>query len=196
MQQQANMHRQEHIFTVGDWVYLRLQPYLQLSLCSTSSPKLSKRYFGPFRILRSIGPVAFELELPSDSKVHPVFHVSKLKPCRGPPPSTMISLPASITGTRLTLVPISVLGRRFLHTTTGSKEQLLIQWTDQSEEEATWEDTTVIKESYPDFDLEVKVNFDGLGNDTTCIQEASQQENRTKRPTRTRRKPKWMRDFI
>ena len=32
MKQQANQHRSERSFEVGDWVFLRLQPYKQMSL--------------------------------------------------------------------------------------------------------------------------------------------------------------------
>ena len=39
------------------------------------------RYIGPFKILRTIGNMIYELALPPDlSVVHPVFHVSML-PC-------------------------------------------------------------------------------------------------------------------
>ncbi|KAK4383187.1 hypothetical protein Sango_2800700 [Sesamum angolense] len=50
-----------------------------------SSQKLSHRYFGPFRILRRIGTVAYELQLLSAARIHPIFHVSLLKPCYGSP---------------------------------------------------------------------------------------------------------------
>jgi hypothetical protein len=32
MKQQADKHRSERSFEVGDWVFLRLQPYKQMSL--------------------------------------------------------------------------------------------------------------------------------------------------------------------
>ena len=41
-------------------------------------PKLSPRYYEPFRVLKRVGNVAYKLELPEHSKVHPVFHVSRL----------------------------------------------------------------------------------------------------------------------
>lgn len=42
--------------------------------------KLSPRYMGPYHIMRSIGGVAYELNLPvSLASVHLVFHVSMLK---------------------------------------------------------------------------------------------------------------------
>ncbi|WMV50782.1 hypothetical protein MTR67_044167 [Solanum verrucosum] len=52
--------------------------------------KLSPRYVGPYRILKRIGKVAYELELPVElAAVHLVFHVSLLKKCVGDPTSIM-----------------------------------------------------------------------------------------------------------
>lgn len=43
--------------------------------------KLHPRWCGPFKVIRSIRDVAYELDLPEEmGKVHPVFHVSLLKP--------------------------------------------------------------------------------------------------------------------
>jgi hypothetical protein len=45
------------------------------------APKLVAKYIGPFKVKRVVSCVAYELELPDVySRVHPVFHVSKLKP--------------------------------------------------------------------------------------------------------------------
>jgi len=44
------------------------------------SRKLDDKKLGPFKVLRQINPVAFELKLPTTMKIHPVFHVSLLEP--------------------------------------------------------------------------------------------------------------------
>ncbi|WMV50627.1 hypothetical protein MTR67_044012 [Solanum verrucosum] len=50
--------------------------------------KISPRYVGPYRILKMIGKVGYELELPAYlAAVHPVFHISLLKKCLGDPTS-------------------------------------------------------------------------------------------------------------
>jgi len=40
--------------------------------------KLSPKY-GPYKVLQNIGTMAYKLELPTASRVHPVFRVSCLK---------------------------------------------------------------------------------------------------------------------
>ena len=46
--------------------------------------KLSQRYIGPFKVLKSVGEVSYELALPLGlSGVHLVFHVSMMKRYHG-----------------------------------------------------------------------------------------------------------------
>jgi hypothetical protein len=40
--------------------------------------KLSPKYYGPYKVLKNIGTMAYKLEFPRSSRVHPVFHVSCL----------------------------------------------------------------------------------------------------------------------
>ena len=80
MKQQADQHRSEQRFNVGDWMFLRLQPYKQMSLKNTKKDnKLSPKYYDPYKVLQNIGSMAYKLELPAYSRVHPFFHVSYLK---------------------------------------------------------------------------------------------------------------------
>ena len=60
----ADKHRIERSFKVGDFVYLRLQPYRQSSLKKKGAEKLKPRFYGPYRIIRKVGEVAYELEMP------------------------------------------------------------------------------------------------------------------------------------
>ena len=47
MKCQADQHRCEVSFTIGDYVYLKLQPYRQTSVAFRASLKLASRLFGP-----------------------------------------------------------------------------------------------------------------------------------------------------
>ncbi|CAL8092009.1 unnamed protein product [Prunus armeniaca] len=46
---------------------------------------LLRRYEGPFPIIRTVGRVAYHVELPPRLKIHPVFHMSNLKPYHANP---------------------------------------------------------------------------------------------------------------
>jgi hypothetical protein len=65
----ANRHMIECIFEVGDLVFLRLQPYRQSSLKKSGAKKLKPRFYGPYRIMRRVGEVTYELEIPKGSKI-------------------------------------------------------------------------------------------------------------------------------
>jgi hypothetical protein len=92
MKTQADKRRSERSFRAGDFVYLKLQPYVQASLAPRAHQKLSFHYFGPYKVLERIGTTAYKLELPPLSSVHPVFHVSLLKPA----PSTKYMVSSSL----------------------------------------------------------------------------------------------------
>ena len=59
------------------------QVYVKATHFHTTQPskKLSKKNFGPFKIIAKVGHTSFTLRLPDQlHAVHPVFHVSQLKP--------------------------------------------------------------------------------------------------------------------
>ena len=78
---------------MGDFVYLRLQPYRQSSLKKKGAEKLQPHFYGPYKIIRKVREVAYELELPQESKIHNVFHVSNLKKVVGQQIVTYSELP-------------------------------------------------------------------------------------------------------
>ncbi|KAK3513165.1 hypothetical protein QTP70_009680 [Hemibagrus guttatus] len=74
---QANRrHRPHPPYQPGQRVWLSTRD-LKLRL---PSRKLSPRYVGPFKILRQINEVTYQLELPANYRVSPSFPVSLLKP--------------------------------------------------------------------------------------------------------------------
>lgn len=76
MKKQADKKRSERMFQVGDQVYLKVQPYLQNSLATHRNQKLALKFYGPYQVLQRVGEVSYKLDLPVNSKIHNVIHVS------------------------------------------------------------------------------------------------------------------------
>jgi hypothetical protein len=106
---QADKHKVDRIFEVGDLVYLRLQPYRQASIKRSGAEKLQPRFFGPYRVNKRIGVVGYELELPQGSKIHNVFHVSCLKKSLSQHVRPIEAFPPMDEEGQLVLIPEEVL---------------------------------------------------------------------------------------
>ena len=76
---QADQRRRDQRFYSGDQVLLSTE---HLQLKNAPVRKLKRRFVGPFSVVRQVGPVAYELELPQSWKIHNVFHTSLLRPFR------------------------------------------------------------------------------------------------------------------
>ena len=72
----------EPAFKEGDKVYL-LRKHIKTKRPST---KLDFKKLGPFKILEKVSLVNYRLQLPKESRLHPVFHISLLEPAKGNTP--------------------------------------------------------------------------------------------------------------
>ncbi|KAL6313182.1 hypothetical protein AAG906_016770 [Vitis piasezkii] len=154
MKCQADQHRREASFLVGDYVYLKLQPYRQTSVAFRSSMKLAPRFFGPYKVIAKVGPVAYKLALPLGSQIHDVFHVSLLKKHLGPVTATSTQLPPVSDTSTVLPQPEAVLDRRVIHKGKyRPKSEILVKWVGVPAEDATWENEWRFTKSYPDFIL-------------------------------------------
>lgn len=79
MRKNINKHRRDVEFKVGDYVFLKFQPYRFRSLASHLNEKLSPRFYGPYEITERVGKVAYKLQFPQTAQIHLIFHVSQLK---------------------------------------------------------------------------------------------------------------------
>ncbi|KAF3774859.1 hypothetical protein EJ110_NYTH52125 [Nymphaea thermarum] len=91
MRQFYNKGRKDREFSVGDYVWLKRLPFKQKSLLWHS--KLLPKYYGPYQVLQRVGKAAYRIALPPAAQVHPVFHMTRLKPHRGPLPRNVEHIP-------------------------------------------------------------------------------------------------------
>ncbi|XP_054791233.1 uncharacterized protein LOC129296671 [Prosopis cineraria] len=162
MKEQANKHRRDVQFNVGDFVYVKLRPYRLKTLAKRVNEKLSPRFYGPFKVLAKVGNVAYKLELPPTARIHPIFHVSQLKQFV---PSMVVNptIPPSLSSElELQMQPKDI--RRVRRLMNGQQE-VLVKWHDLPEFKNSWEGADLIRKKFPAFPFEDKVKFLGKGND-------------------------------
>src|SRR5688572_29753850 len=142
--------RRDLEFEVGDLVYLKVSP-MKGVLRFGKKGKLSPRYIGPYKILKRVGNVAYEIELPNDlAKVHPVFHVSMLRKFIGDV-DTIVTLEDVSIEDDLTYeeVPVEILDRQVKKLRNKEVASVKVLWRNQKVESATWEAEEDMKKRYP-----------------------------------------------
>jgi hypothetical protein len=90
-------------------------------LKKSGAEKLKPRFYGPYRVIRRVGEVAYELELPEGSKIHNVFHISCLTKAVGKHVTIFEELPPLDEEGQLELIPEEVLEHRERMLTTSLK---------------------------------------------------------------------------
>ncbi|KAK1648293.1 hypothetical protein QYE76_066098 [Lolium multiflorum] len=152
----ADKRRREMTFEIGDFVYLKVSPLKGMQRFQLKG-KLAPRYVGPFKVLSRRGEVSYQLELPEEmAAVHNVFRISLLRKCLEVPEKTevfknidhrSVDINSDLTYRE---VPIRILEEAYRTTRTRSIKFLKIQWSNHTEEEATWEREEDMKKEYPD----------------------------------------------
>ena len=104
--------------------------------------KLNPKRYGPFKIIKEISPVAYQLQLPSSWNIHPVFHASLLSPYHETPshgPNFSRPPPDLIDNEEEYKVEQIKAHRNFGR---SKRPQYLIKWKGYPESDNTWEDAT------------------------------------------------------
>uniref|UniRef100_A0A8C6Q666 Gypsy retrotransposon integrase-like protein 1 n=2 Tax=Nothobranchius TaxID=28779 RepID=A0A8C6Q666_NOTFU len=129
----ADRHRRPApVYTPGQKVWLSTR---DIRLKDTSR-KLAPRFIGPYPIVDVISPSTVRLALPPSMRVHPVFHVSLIKPVLSSPlcPAPAPPPPARLVGGGL-VYPV----RRLLDVRPrGRGFQYLVDWEGYGPEDRSW----------------------------------------------------------
>jgi hypothetical protein len=89
--------------------------------------------------------MAYKLELPSSSRVHPVFHVSCLNKVIGKKILVQTILPEIDEEGKIILEPEAITDTRIHQLRNRSISEYLIKWRKLSAKDSTWEDESFIQ---------------------------------------------------
>ncbi|KAJ7944105.1 Retrotransposon protein, putative, Ty3-gypsy subclass [Quillaja saponaria] len=141
MKKWADKGRRQLEFQVGDLVLVKLTKE-QLKGLRGQDHKLIRKYEGPLPIVSKVGKVAYKIDLPPWMKIHPVIHVSNLKPYHPDPED-----PARNQSTRPAVnlkkppsrVAKEILAERRVIIRRRPRLEFLVKWKGLGDEETSWE---------------------------------------------------------
>jgi hypothetical protein len=142
---QANKHRRAiplESFQPGDLVYVHRDNFIPPAMRNQPTRKFQERFYGPYKVIESVGSTSFRLQLPPKIRTHPVLHASQLKLHH--PSSIQTSSrvdPIQINGIEHWRVKYLLDKRKFRR-----RFQYLVHWDGFSMSEATWEYESALKE--------------------------------------------------
>ena len=129
MKHQADQHRFEHTFQVGDMVFIRRQPYKQSSLKLKWNQTLAPKISSPYIVLHKIGSIAYKLALPPSSRIQQVI---------GTNIKEQISLPEWVNEGSIISYSEAILNKCTCQLLSWSITEVLIQWHNMQPKDATW----------------------------------------------------------
>ncbi|GMP96988.1 hypothetical protein CsSME_00045408 [Camellia sinensis var. sinensis] len=140
MKKWADEKRRPLEFKAGDQVLVKLNPE-QRKFMRGRDRRLVRKYEGPVTILKRIGKCAYKIDAPSWLKVHPVFHVSYLKPYYPDKedPTRNEQKRQTITAKAGKRSIESILADRVKMVSKKQQRQYLVKWKGLGDEEISWE---------------------------------------------------------
>ena len=146
----ANTHRRHLTFNQGDKVWLSTE---NLKLPGPAR-KFQARRLGPYEIVEVRPPLNYRLALPSDMRIHPVFHVSLLSPYVPSPPAyaSRPTRPPPVGYARGT--PMynmeAILNRKWDREIGKTRNEwfYLVKWEGYPEDDNTWEARRSLRSAY------------------------------------------------
>ena len=127
----------------GDKAYISLAGSMETGyhLPNTISHKLSPQRVGPFQILRSVGRLAYELDIPSTWKIHPVISIAHLEPHKedtyGRDPTPVPDIVDDDSSGHEEWEVEDIVAER--HNKRRKRQEWLVKWKGFGPEQNTWE---------------------------------------------------------
>jgi len=136
---QADKHRRDHTFKIGDQVLLSTDHSTAPADQHRPSRKLQAQFIGPYTILEQHSPVSFRLELPPSLRIHDVFHVDRLRAYSPSPEHLGERTPARPPPETIDGVQEWEVEEILDHRKQGRSWKFLILWKGYPREDATWQ---------------------------------------------------------